>query len=28
LDRIIYSIVQGFALEWKTRTLNLFTQAG
>jgi putative transposase len=27
VDRIIYSIFQRFALEWKTRTLNLFTQA-
>ena len=26
-DRIIYSIFQRFNLEWKTRTLNLFTQA-
>ena len=25
--RIIYSIFQRFNLEWKTRTLNLFTQA-
>jgi len=27
VDRIIYSIFQRFKLEWKTRTLNLFTQA-
>ena len=27
VDRIIYSIFQRFSLEWKTRTLNLFTQA-
>ena len=27
IDRIIYSIFQRFNLEWKTRTLNLFTQA-
>ena len=27
LDRIIYSIFQRFNLEWKTRTLSLFTQA-
>ena len=27
VDRIIYSIFQRFTLEWKTRTLNLFTQA-
>ncbi|MGC1373418.1 MAG: transposase [Candidatus Sulfotelmatobacter sp.] len=27
VDRIIYSIFQRFNLEWKTRTLNLFTQA-
>jgi len=26
-DRISYSIFQRFNLEWKTRTLNLFTQA-
>jgi hypothetical protein len=26
-NRIIYSIFQRFNLEWKTRTLNLFTQA-
>jgi transposase-like protein len=26
VDRIIYSIFQRFNLEWKTRTLNLFTQ--
>ncbi|MGA9390004.1 MAG: transposase, partial [Candidatus Sulfotelmatobacter sp.] len=25
--RIIYSIFHRFNLEWKTRTLNLFTQA-
>lgn len=25
VDRIIYSIFQRFSLEWKTRTLNLFT---
>jgi transposase-like protein len=27
VDRILYSIFQRFDLEWKTRTLNLFTQA-
>jgi len=27
LDRIIYSIFQRFNLEWKTRTLRVFTQA-
>jgi putative transposase len=27
VDRIIYSIFQRFTLEWKTRTLKLFTQA-
>jgi transposase-like protein len=27
VDPIIYSIFQRFNLEWKTRTLNLFTQA-
>jgi putative transposase len=27
VDRIIYSIFQRFTLEWKTRTLNLFTHA-
>jgi putative transposase len=27
LDRIIFSIFQRFTLEWKTRTLKLFTQA-
>jgi putative transposase len=27
VDRIIYSIFQRFNLEWKTRTLNLFTHA-
>ena len=27
VDRIIYSIFQRFNLEWKTRTLELFTQA-
>jgi len=27
VDRIIYSIFRRFSLEWKTRTLNLFTQA-
>jgi len=27
VDRIIYSIFQRFILEWKTRTLSLFTQA-
>jgi putative transposase len=27
VDRIIYSIFQRFNLEWKTRTLKLFTQA-
>ena len=27
VDRIIYSIFQGFNLEWKNRTLRLFTQA-
>jgi transposase-like protein len=27
VDRITYSIFQRFNLEWKTRTLNLFTQA-
>ena len=27
VDRIIYSIFQRFNLGWKTRTLNLFTQA-
>ena len=26
VDRIIYSIFQRFNLEWKTRTLRLFTQ--
>ena len=26
-DRIIYSIFQRFNLEWKNRTLRLFTQA-
>ena len=27
VDRIIYSIFQRFNLDWKTRTLSLFTQA-
>ena len=27
VDRIIYSIFQRFDLEWKTRTLSVFTQA-
>ncbi len=27
VERIIYSIFHGFNLEWKTRTLSLFTQA-
>ena len=27
VDRIIYSIFQRFNLEWKTRTLSVFTQA-
>jgi len=27
VDRIIYSIFQRFTLEWRTRTLKLFTQA-
>jgi hypothetical protein len=27
VDRIIYSIFHRFNLEWKTRTLNLSTQA-
>ena len=27
VDRIIYSILQRFNLEWKTRTLRIFTQA-
>ncbi len=27
VDRIIYSIFQRFTLEWKSRTLKLFTQA-
>jgi putative transposase len=27
VDRILYSIFQRFNLEWKNRTLNLFTQA-
>jgi len=27
VDRIIYSILQRFNLEWKNRTLKLFTQA-
>src|ERR1700736_2405643 len=27
VDRIVCSIFQRFNLEWKTRTLNLFTQA-
>ena len=27
VDRIIYAIFQRFNLEWKTHTLNLFTQA-
>jgi hypothetical protein len=27
VDRIIDSIFQRFNLEWKTRTLNLLTQA-
>ena len=27
VDRIVYSIFQRFALEWKNRTLKLFTQA-
>ena len=27
VDRIIYSVFQRFNLEWKNRTLNLFTQA-
>jgi transposase-like protein len=27
VDRIIYSIFQRFNLEWKTRTLRVFTQA-
>jgi len=26
VDRIIYSIFQRFNLEWKTRTLSVFTQ--
>jgi hypothetical protein len=26
-DRIIYSIFQRFNLDWKTRTLSVFTQA-
>ncbi len=26
VDRIIYSIFHRFNLEWKTRTLNLFTK--
>jgi len=27
VDRIIYSIFEKFNLEWKTRTLRVFTQA-
>jgi hypothetical protein len=27
LDRIIYSILQRFNLDWKNRTLKVFTQA-
>ena len=27
VDRIVYSIFQRFNLEWKTRTLSVFTQA-
>jgi hypothetical protein len=27
VDRIIYSIFQRFNLDWKNRTLKLFTQA-
>jgi transposase-like protein len=27
VERIIYSIFQRFNLEWKTRTLRVFTQA-
>jgi transposase-like protein len=27
VDRILYSIFQKFNLEWKNRTLRLFTQA-
>jgi len=27
VDRIIYSIFHRFNLEWKNRTLKLFTQA-
>jgi hypothetical protein len=27
VDRIIFSIFQRFSLEWKIRTVNLFTQA-
>jgi transposase-like protein len=27
VDHIIYAIFQRFNLEWKNRTLNLFTQA-
>jgi hypothetical protein len=27
LDRVIYPIFQRFNLEWKTRTLSVFTQA-
>jgi hypothetical protein len=27
VDRIIYSIFQRFNMEWKTRTLRVFTQA-
>lgn len=27
MDRIIFSIFRRFNLEWKNRTLNLFTQA-
>jgi transposase-like protein len=27
VDRIIYSIIERFNLEWKTRTLKAFTQA-
>jgi putative transposase len=27
VDRITYSIFQRFNLEWKTRTLSVFTQA-
>jgi hypothetical protein len=27
VDRIIYSIFQGFSLEWKNRTLRVLTKA-